>query len=276
VTPSAHGTATGAEGGPPPSATPPPGATVDRWEEPLARHLALRATTQTAERWVEVSDETALVALIRAARAAGTPVRVLPPFCDALPPESGMTGVVVRLGSGFETIEACPDGLRVGASVPLARLATRTGFQTLRGAPGVVADAIDEGWLAPAVVRTRRFRSRGIEEVDGAPPFDAKAIVTGAVLAPPAGTLALPRAGQALLPPKRRDLGAVLARLGLAGLRLGDAMLAEDDPRVLVNRGTATPRQLRLLLQAVRERIHVATGLEVQERLVPPGRGGKV
>jgi hypothetical protein len=272
-----QGLDTGAEGGPPPSATPPPGPyAVDRWEEPLARHLPLRGTTQAAERWVEVADENALLALVRAARADGRPVRVLPPFCDALPPESGLTGIVVRLGRGFESIEACPEGVRVGASVPLAQLATRPGYAALRGAPGVVSDAIDEGWLAPMVVRTRRFRGRSVEEVPGAAPFDAKAIVTGAVLAPPAGTLAIPRAGQALLPPKRRELGTVLARLGLAGLRLGDAMLAEDDPRVLVNRGTATPRQLRLLLQAVRERIHVATGLEVQERLVPPGRGGKV
>ena len=66
-----------------------------------------------------------------------------------------------------------------------------------------------------------------------------------------------------------------LAGLGEAGLRLGGASLAEDDPRVLVNRGDATPRQLRLLLQAARERIQVATGIELVERLSAPGRGGR-
>ena len=43
-------------------------------EEPLARHLPLRATTQTCGMWVEVADEAELLAVIRAARAEGVTV----------------------------------------------------------------------------------------------------------------------------------------------------------------------------------------------------------
>ncbi len=247
-----------------------------RLEEPLARHLPLRSTPQTCGLWVEVADEAELVAVIRAARAEKIGVRGLAPWADTMPPESGVTGAVIRLGRGFEAIEEVPEGLRVGASVPLALLGLRRGYESLAGAPGVVGEALDEGWLAPMVARTRRFKGRGPEEVDGAPAYDPKALTLGAVLLPGVKLPWTPRAGQAFAPIKRKDLRATLSGLGLAGLRLGGAMLAEDDARVLTNRGEASPRQLRLLVQAVQERLKVATGLELEERLVAPGRGGKL
>ncbi len=247
-----------------------------RLEEPLARHLPLRATSQTCGTWVEVADEEELLAVIRAARAEKLGVRGLAPWADVMPPEAGVTGVVVRLGHAFERIEDAGEGLRVGASVPLAVVGLRRGYEALAGAPGVLGEALDEGWLAPMVVRTRRFKGRGPEEVEGAPDVDPKALTLGAVLRPGVKLPWVPRAGQAFSPIKRRDLRTTLTGLGLAGLRLGGAMLAEDDPRVLANRGEASPRQLRLLVQAVQERLKVATGLELEERLVAPGRGGKL
>ena len=247
-----------------------------RLEEPLARHLPLRATTQTCGMWVEVADEAELLAVIRAARADKLGLRGLAPWSDVLPPESGVTGVLIRLGRGFEHLEEVPEGLRVGASVPLALVGLRRGFEALAGAPGVVGEALDEGWLAPMVARTRRFKGRGPEDVEGSPAQDPKALTLGAVLTRGAKLPWVPRAGQAFAPLKRKDLRATLSGLGLAGLRLGGAMLAEDDARVLTNRGEASPRQLRLLVQAVQERLKVATGIELEERLVAPGRGGKL
>ncbi len=246
---------------------------MDREEEPIGRHLPLRAAPGACERWVEVDDEAALVALVRASRAEKRTIRVLPPFSDALPPEAGLNGVVLRLGAGFERVEAAAHGLYVGASAPLALVGRRPGFEALSRAPGTLGDAVEEGWLAPMIVRQRRFRGRSIEDVEAAEP-DPKAIVVGAWLAPAKLPWA-PRAGQAFLPIKRRDLAELLRAQGLAGLRLGGAALGEDDPRVLVNRGDATPRQIRLLLQAARERVQVATGIELVERLLPPGRGGR-
>jgi hypothetical protein len=152
----------------------------------------------------------------------------------------------------------------------------RRGYEALRGAPGVLSEALAEGWIAPMVVRVRRFRGRGPEEVEGVPDFDPKTILLQAVLRPGMKLPWVPRAGQAFAPLKRRDLRAILLELGLGGLRLGDATLAEDDPTVLTNRGGATAKQVRLLLQAVAERVHVARGIELVERWTAPGRGGRL
>jgi hypothetical protein len=247
-----------------------------REEEPVAAHLPLRGAG-AFERWVEVADEAALIAVIRAARAEKLTIRPVAPFGDALPPEGGLTGVALRLGVGFEGVEVLPDGtLRLGAAAPLARAGRLPGFEALARAPGALGDAWEDGWIAPAVVTLRRYRGRSVEEVEDAAP-DPKALVVSAVLRPGV-KLAVPAAGQAFREPKRRGLALrdLLRRHGLAGLRLGGAMLAKEDPAVLVNRGDASPRQLRLVLAAARERVHTATGLTLEDRLVPPGRGGRL
>lgn len=245
-----------------------------RDEEPIARHLPLRASPGAFERWVQVDDEAALVAAIRAARAAKLPVRVLPPFSDALPPEGGISGVTLRLGAGFEGVERRGLHWAVGASVPLAQLAVVAGWKALLRASGTVADALDEGWLLPALVQVRRFKGRGFEDID-AWVVDPKSLVVRATLDPTVKVKSIVAGTAFREPGPKTELRSVLTRANLTTVRLYDASLAEDDPAVLVNRGEASPRQLRLLLQAVRERVHVATGLELDERLVPPGRGGR-
>jgi UDP-N-acetylenolpyruvoylglucosamine reductase len=247
-----------------------------REEEPLGRHLPLRAATGTAERWVEVPDEAALLAVIRAARAEKSTIRPLCPFTDALPPEGGLTGVVLRLGRGFETIDVVEGGLRVGGAVPLALVGMHPGFELLRRAPGTLLDAWEEAWIAPALVSVRRFRGRGFEDTSETT-HDAKSMLIAATLRPGAKLVA-PRAGQAFREVNKRgvELRALLRRCGLGGLRLFGALLAEDDPAVLVNRGDATPKQLRLVLQAARERVQTTTGLEIEDRMESPGRGGRL
>ena len=245
-----------------------------REEEPIARHLPLRASPGAFERWVHVEDEAALVAAIRSARAEKLPVRVLPPFSDALPPEGGLSGVTLRLGAGFEGLEPHGRHWTVGASGPLAQLAVVAGWKALLRAAGTVADALEDGWLVPALVRARRFKGRGFEEVE-AWVVDPKSLLVRATLDPAVKVKPIVAGTAFREPGPKADLRAVLRRANLTTVRLYDASLAEDDPAVLVNRGEASPRQLRLLLQAVRERVHVATGLELDERLVPPGRGGR-
>ena len=252
------------------------GGVVTREEEPLRGHLPLRACPGAAERWVEVPDEAALVAVIRAARAARHTVRPLAPFCDALPPENGLTGVVLRLGREFETLTPVEGGVRIGASAPLALLGGIPGFEVFRRAPGTLLDAWEDGWITPALVQVRRFKGRGIEDTAEVA-ADPKALVLAATVRAGA-KLVVPRAGQVFreIPKRGLELRALLRRCGLAGLRLFGALLAEEDPAVLVNRGDATPKQLRLVVQAARERVHTTTGLELVERIEAPGRGGRL
>ncbi len=250
------------------------GAAIVREEEPIARHLPLRASPGTFEKWIEVASEAELLAVIREARAEKLPIRVVPPFSDTLPPEGGVGGVALRLGGEFESIEAVDGRWRVGASVPLARLAIVAKWKVLERAGGTVYDAVEDGWLSQAIVGARRFRGRSVEVVEGWVP-EPKAMVVQVTL-DPSVTVKPVRAGTAFREPgKRTDLRGVLRRANLPTVRLYDAALAEDDPAVLVNRGDASPKQLRLLVQAVRERVLTAAGVELEERLVAPGRGGR-
>lgn len=247
---------------------------VAREEEPVGRHLPLRASAGTFERWVEVPDEASLLATVRAARAERVSIRVVHPFADCLPPEGGCGGLALRLGRDFETVLPVGDELDVGAAVPVARLGRYPGFEALRTGGGAVGDAVEEGWLSPLVARCRRLRGRGLVDVE--PSEEQKGLLVRVRLRP--GPRVVPvRAGTMFREPGRRgsDLRALLGKAGVSGVRLGDAALADDDPAVLVNRGEATPRQLRLLVQAVAERVKVATGVDLEERLLPPGRGGR-
>ncbi len=252
------------------------GGVPAREEEPLRRHLPLRACPGAAERWVEVPDEAALIAVVRAARAGRLAVRPLAPFSDAMPPEGGLTGVALRLGRAFESVEVVEGGIRIGASAPLALLGAHRGFEAFRMAPGTLLDAWEEGWITPALVSVRRFKGRGVEE-SAEVGADPKALVLAGTVRPGV-KLVVPRAGQAFreIPKRGLELRALLRRCGLAGLRLFGALLAEEDPAVLVNRGDATPKQLRLVVHAAGERVHTTTGLELAERIEAPGRGGRL
>jgi hypothetical protein len=255
-----------------------PEGVVLREEEPIARHLALRASPGSFERWAEVETEADLVAVVRAARAEKLAIRVVHPFADALPPEGGIGGLGLRLGGAFEQFTEHDDGtVTAGVSVPVARLSTLPGFGAWGRASGAIGDALSDGWIVPAVVRCRRFRGRSFETVEGAGDADPKALPVALTLrrgTSHAGILA----GTAWAEPGRRTPGlrAVLQKSGLGPVRLHDAVLAEDDPAVLLNRGRATPRELRLLLTAVKDKVRIATGLELQERLFSPGRGGRL
>lgn len=249
-----------------------------RGEEPLAAHLPLRCGG-TIEQWVEVGDDAALVAAIKRARAEKWTIRPIFPFQDALPPDGGLSGLGLRLAGDFERVDEQADGtLVVGAAALLAPIGLRPGFDALRRAPGTLWDAYEDGWIQPAMLRMRRFRGRGFEEVEAAG-ADPKALLVSAVLRPGA-RVSPPSAGQAFRDirgtrkaPAMRDL---LRKAQLQGLRVHGATLGEDDPAVLSNRGDATPRHLRTLLSAVRERVQTATGIQLEERLVPAGRGGRL
>lgn len=251
-------------------------ALLPRDEEPLARHLPLRCGG-AAEHWLEVRSEDELVAAVKLARSEKWSVRPVQAFHDALPPEGGLVGLALRLGGELEAVHRRDDGtLWVGAGAVLAPIGLFPGFEGLLTAPGTLWDAYEEGWIRPAITQVRRFRGRSIEQVDETA-ADGRALLVSAVLRPGA-KLTPPRAGQVFceLSTRGAKLRDVLRKAQLAGLRVHGATLGERDPAVLANRGDATPRDLRALILAVKERVHSATGIQLEERLGPPGRGGRL
>ena len=256
---------------------------IQREEEPISRHLPLRGEG-CFERWIEVADAAELLQVVRAARAERRVIRPIPPFHDALPPDGGLSGVALRLGVGFEQIGERPEGLWVGASVPLALVGLRRGYASLRRAPGTLLDAWEEGWILPSLLQVRRLRGRGIEDTTEVA-ADPKALLLGALIRPDI-RLKPPQAGAAFVDARQRGMSTseILHRAKLSGLRVHGAVLATgaapgepvSAPLLLINRGDARPRHLRLLLSAVLERVQAATGLTLTQRLPAPGRGGRL
>jgi UDP-N-acetylmuramate dehydrogenase len=94
------------------------------------------------------NDEAELIEIARRLEGTDAPVLVLGRGSNLLVADRGFDGVVVRLGSGFESIRIDGTRVRAGAAVPLPVLARRTasasltGLEWAVGVPGSVGGAI--------------------------------------------------------------------------------------------------------------------------------------
>ena len=125
-----------------------PGICVLR-DEPMAGHTTFRIGGP-ADRFVTVSDETALAQVLSAVKEAGLPRFLLGNGSNLLVADAGYRGVVIALGGDFKQIEPEEDGrtLRCGAGASLASLckAARdyglSGLEFAWGIPGSAGGAV--------------------------------------------------------------------------------------------------------------------------------------
>ncbi len=118
-------------------------------EEPLASKTTLRVGG-TARIYVEPETRDDLGAVVRIARDAGVPVRMLGRGSNLLVPDAGVDAVVVSLRRpAWESFSRLADGrVRVGAGLRLKNLcglaakAGLTGFEFLEGIPGNIGGAL--------------------------------------------------------------------------------------------------------------------------------------
>jgi UDP-N-acetylmuramate dehydrogenase len=115
--------------------------------EPLARHTTLRIGGP-AELWAEVGTERALVALLRACGAGGTPFHLLGLGSNVLIPDEGIPGVVACLVGGLERCRIRGTRVSAGGGAVLAQVARKTaqaglaGLEALAGFPSTVGGGV--------------------------------------------------------------------------------------------------------------------------------------
>ena len=118
-----------------------------RRDEALAPHTTFRIGGP-ADAFAEVQTEAALAELLARIRSWGWPFHLIGLGSNLLVPDSGLRGVVARLGKGFRHLRV--DGRRVtaGAALAMPTLARRTarrglsGLEPLCGFPSTVGGAV--------------------------------------------------------------------------------------------------------------------------------------
>jgi UDP-N-acetylmuramate dehydrogenase len=114
---------------------------------PLAPLTTLRIGGR-AEVLATAHTQRALVALLALTHAEGVPLHLLGLGSNVLYPDSGLPGVVARLGRAFTRTRLLGDRLRSGGAVPLPRLARSTaqrgllGLEAFSGFPSSVGGAV--------------------------------------------------------------------------------------------------------------------------------------
>jgi UDP-N-acetylmuramate dehydrogenase len=115
--------------------------------EPLARHTTIRIGGP-AELFARLSRQSALESVLAAVRETSTPFYILGLGSNVLVPDRGLEGVVAVLDGEFLELEIEGDRVRVGAGLPLARLAKEAlarglvGLEALAGFPSTVGGAV--------------------------------------------------------------------------------------------------------------------------------------
>lgn len=116
--------------------------------EPLSRHTTMKIGGP-AELFIEPSSIEGLKKTIEIVKANGIKWRVIGRGSNLLVPDSGMKGVVIKLGNGLDHLKINDDEIRVGAGYSLIKLATimsnkeeLSGLEFAGGIPGSVGGAV--------------------------------------------------------------------------------------------------------------------------------------
>jgi len=274
--------------------------------EPLSKHTTLKVGGP-AEFWVEPQDEDDLKRVLSAACSYGLRVTVLGAGSNVLPPDEGLRGLVVHLGSPyFRQMRVEADQLIARAGVPNTLFIQRAmeegfgGFEFLLGIPGNIGGAVAMNagshgqWISPFVkhVRTVDGSGRSREREGSKIPFGyrscglQKEIFTEASFIFPKTSrndvqkkldeyrdhriktqdLRHPSAGCMFKNPEMpgTSSGKLIDEAGLKGLTVGKAQVSSIHANFIVNLGGATSRDIRQLIERVRDAVRQKSGIELE------------
>lgn len=269
-----------------------------RLDEPMSRHTATRVGGP-AEAWVVVNEDAGVAEVLELCREKGWNWQPFGAGTRTVVREAGMSGAIVRLGTGLSTIEP-GDRWWIGGGTPMPAVvaaairAGKAGLEDRADVPGSfgAALALDPGpWPVEIVryVHRGRVKEGTLEEARAAKtPWilgawlnlqngDPDALAARARMrrigeigrdpwTPP---------GSLFHPPKKIALRALLRKAGVADVRLRSFMLAEPTPEIAVNLGGGTARDLLLLWQSVVERVAQQTGVDITNRVQWAGKLGR-
>jgi len=255
---------------------------VWRTEERLAAHLP-RRTGGRCDVWVVVHDPEALGDVLSAIKDEGLSRTVLGMGSRVIVRDGGLAGAVMRLGQGYAQVQVDDEGVTAGAAVPLARIGVAAGegpLSCLRRQPGSLGASLkeDTGW-GPYVQTVDVYDRGGVRTLSLE---DARkrgsAVFVGARLRwqpEGGGRRTLPgreRPWSVLAEVPKADVARLLAKAGLAGTRLRDVVLPAAEPTSLTNLGTASARDIDLLLRSVADRMKRERGVELKTAIQWLGR----
>ncbi len=252
-----------------------------RLAEPLARHTALR-TGGPVEAFVVAHDESALCEAAGDLGRSSWTWRVLGAGTRTVAKDAGLSGAVVRLGTGFSCVTQESDHVRVGAAVPVPALvawaAQRNlgGIEKLVGVPGSVGASavLDAGWDrvavgARALIRGRirdtslaeAIRARVLTEItlqllESGPGVVARKIAVGWRKARPGAVLS-----------GVKDVRSVVRFAPLEEVRLRDVLIPVSGPELMVNLGEGTAADVLLLHRSVIDRVERFQGIRLESEI---------
>lgn len=274
--------------------------------EPLSKHTTLRVGGP-AEYWIEPEDNEDLKKALAAARGAGLRVTLIGWGSNVLPPDEGIKGAVIHLGSAFYKKIWSEKGLviaRAGAANTLfIQFALENGYggcEFLSGIPGCIGgavamnagshrqsvDAILESvetmspdgtlraWGKKDIVfgyREADLKSCIVIEASFRLPKRARAEVEKVLQEyrehrARTQDLQHPSAGCMFknLDNGERSSGKLIDEAGLKGRTIGGAQISEKHANFIINRGGATAKDVRKLIEEVQKAVKERTGVTLE------------
>jgi len=276
------------------------GAAVS-FDEPLARRTSMRLGGPAAA-FAIVKDVDRLVGLLRWCKARSVSWTTIGMGSNLLVADEGFNGVVIRLGGDFSQVRFDDTLAIAGAAVPIVALCREAlkaglgGVEALVGIPGSVGGAVrmnagtdvEIGALVErvqVVVAGEECRSYDKPEFSyRRSSLDPRAVVCAAELrlrrahAGRSGEellrrikrrnatqpLDLPNSGSVFCNPPGMFAAALIESAGCKGRRIGDAQVSDKHANFIVNRGSATCRDVLSLIDEVRGAVARTHGVELQ------------
>lgn len=281
-----------------------------RFNEPMAKHTYFRIGGP-ADAMFFPNDALELKTVLLKARNHGIPVFILGMGTNLLVKDGGIQGITVNL-KNLNRIKLVDPLIYSEAGVPLQKLlsfAAENGFGGLEfaaGIPGAVGGAIymnagtKDGEMKDVIDQVTLMNRNGElkifkkEEI----PFSYRrsglegAVILGASFKLKKGNYedikkkikdrimeraarepsGYPNAGSIFKNPAGDHAGRIIDRLGLKGLRMGDAEISEAHANFIINKGKATASDVMSLMKAVEERVFKEKGVVLEPEIRVVGR----
>jgi UDP-N-acetylmuramate dehydrogenase len=212
---------------------------------------------------------------------------------------------IIHLGKEFAQIDTIPSGIQAGAGLPMKRLISYcvtkglSGIEFMAGIPGQLGGALfmnagtPEKGILDAVMELEVVDSSGIRTMrpqdlhysyrtSGMPD---KTVITSAKIA--LSPLTKEAVHNAVLPyimkkrgqprgfnsgsmfrnPPGMHAGILIEKAGLKGLRVGGAFVSEIHANFIINDGTATTRDIRELIDIIKDKVRARFGVTLIEEV---------
>ncbi len=275
----------------------PPGAVL--FDEPMARHSSLGAGG-SAEAYVRVEDTAELIRLLGWALENVVDYRFFGFGSATLVRDGGVSGLMVKLGSGFKAADLERQQgddvfVSAGAAFRSKDLANLCAARGLAGAePFGEFDGTVAGALFAKGGETTPAFAPAIEEVTIVTKEGRELTLRGQALRFEEGALKIPRTSAVVkilfklkaaadarshdetsaddpgsqmrlarifASPCKTKASVLIEEAGLCGVRVGGARVSNRDANSIVNEGQATARDVAVLMSLVRDRVKDETGI---------------